>query len=476
MKGKKGIIIPIIIGVVLVVVGIILLLVLSPKKTNKELYTEAVQKSLGFFGNNSKEEYSEMIDDLKEKFNSDIYKVIVTGNSTQEEASSSNGQIELYFGKNQLYSKITSMDNDVLKEVEAILKEKIAYIKVNEIADKYFYVDLEEILKQVNTNDNSGITEKVLNYLVESFKDAIDNKNVVNEKEEITINNNIYNATKYSYSFDGISLYNAINSFAKKIKNDKEIFNEISKILKDSLKDYVDDTTFNLTQDDFNQMIDQLLESVKDVQSFGNLLTYSVYTYKDDVISRQITISIPSEQGSVPIRIADFIMTDSGKFYYKASISAMGMEVVKFEVKQTNDTTYNISVTSSNQELLKGTLINNDSSISLVIEPTNEYSGNSKLEFNYDKKEMTGSISIQQEFEKTSINFSIEKIDEFPEVDLSNSVPYTEMTEEEKEKFKEYFNVVEDSVYNDNYSRFKYEINEYDDFDNNSYELQGLAA
>ena len=46
---KKGGLIASILGVVLVIVGGVLLLTSGPKKTNKELFTDAVEKSLGLF-------------------------------------------------------------------------------------------------------------------------------------------------------------------------------------------------------------------------------------------------------------------------------------------------------------------------------------------------------------------------------------------------------------------------------------------
>ena len=64
---KKGFIIAGIIGIVLLIVGITLLLLL-PKKSNKELYADAIQRSLGLKTNKAVEENVEerVVDAMEE--------------------------------------------------------------------------------------------------------------------------------------------------------------------------------------------------------------------------------------------------------------------------------------------------------------------------------------------------------------------------------------------------------------------------
>ena len=61
-----------------------------------------------------------------------------------------------------------------------------------------------------------------------------------------------------------------------------------------------------------------------------------------------------------------------------------------------------------------------------------------EIKFNNDQ---TGSIDITTDESRATLTYVLEEIDSIPEVDISNSAPFAEMTEEEKEALENFINM-----------------------------------
>ena len=428
---KKGFIITAIIGIVLLIVGITLLLLL-PKKSNKELYADAIQRSLGLKTNKAVEENVEdsvgdAIEEIKDLIGDKYYKVSITGTSTQDEASFTKTDEVFYFGKDQIYINAKDNVNDVINKLEILLKDNRLYFNYENLLDHIYYIDkIDEFFKGAATGDET-IT-KVAQYLIDAFDEAIKNDEVKVDSSELTINGNKYNTKSYGYTFTGNDLYDVITKFVDKVKKDDTVYKKVNELIKES------GGAQEITQAEFNQMLDQVVEYAKEVKSLGNLLNYTVYLYKDEVISRQISINISTGQGLIPVSLVDYTVEG----YYKAAVATMGYEMFALELKKQDETRTNISFTSMAQELLKGYFKNDSNSIELKLEGVEETMNNTFFYFTFDKKDATGSIKMESDSSKAEYEYSIEEVDEIPEMDVTGSLPFEEMTESDKEKIQKF--------------------------------------
>lgn len=526
MNMKKGGLIATIVGVVLIVVGSVLLLTSGPSKSNKELFTEAVQKSLGLFTETGDGQVESTIKEITESIEKNIYKLSINASVNQGEASYGKADALLYFGKNQAYFKLNSDANDEVFNLEGMLKNDKFYFEIKNVLENVYYIDkVSEIFNQVGVSSgDTKLVEKVVNYLAESFMDAIKDEDVTVESSDLTINGKSYSTKKYAYTFSGNTLYNVVLNFINKVKNDKDIVNELNSILEQygDMLGMPGNTT--LTKDDLNKVLDQIPEYAKELQSIGNLLTYTVYMYKDEPVSRQISVMIPSEQSSVPVVIADY----KGEGYYKISLSTMGMEMYKLELVETSTNNYSISLKMMDQEVVTGYIKNDNGNYEIKIQPisgglklkddshnsivTKKYDDDDDFDFDYDddddydydddddfdfdyddddydydddddesemyiliniNKDKTGSVKVVMDETNLLITYKLEQVSEVPEMDIANSKPFEQMSEKDKDIFESFigmFNVMGHSKKSRDVSRHieavpsNCEIDEYGDY------------
>ena len=481
---KKGGLIVSLLGVVLVVVGSVLLLTSGPKKSNKELFTDAVQKSLGLFVNSNNDEGKSTIEstisDIKEKISNNIYKLTIDASLTQDEASYGNGEAVLYYGKNQAYFKVNANSNDKVFNLQGMLKDDKFYFEFKDVLEKAYYIDKVSEMFNVmgNNSNNTKLMEKVVNYLLDSFKDAIKEEDVNIESSDLTINGKSYSTKKYSYTFSGNTLYNIVVNFVNKVKNDNEIVNELNKAI-EQYGDILNEAgSIKITKEDLNQLLDQIPEMAKELKNIGNLLTYTVHMYKDEPISRQLSVMIPSEQGNVPIILADY----KGEGYYKIAVSTMGIEMYKLEAKETSANYYDLSLSMMDKEIVKGYIKIDNGNYEIKIQPLSnafKYNNSSNViihgndwddddddydwddddndydwdddddDYDWDdddeeadfenyiliniNKDNTGSIKFVSEYSSVDLTYKLEEVNEIPEMDIANSVSIDDMTENDKE-------------------------------------------
>ena len=435
---KKGLIISIILGVVLVTAGILVLLLL-PKKSNKEVFTDALGKSLGLTAKVDDKELENTISDFKSVLEKNIYKITIKSEAREDEAGYSKSDDVIYFGKNQLYLKSQSLVNDKTINLEGMLKDNKFYFEFKDVLDKVYYIDkINEIFNVAAENNESELFEKLVTYLGDSFTEAINNEDVKTDKAELTINGKKYNAKKYGYTFTGETLYGIATSFIDKLKADDTIYDELKKAFEASNFTVEGYGKIELTKEVYEAMLDQLPEYAKQLKSLGELATLNIYMYDDEPISRQLTINVDSELGKIPMTISDYTIDG----YYKLALSTMGMEAYKLEVKEQSSTNYSISLYMMEEEIITGYMSNKNENYELKLETAGNLSGNSLLlKINNDG---TGSLNIKTDYSENNVEYKIETVDEVPEMDVKGSVSVEEMTDEEKEKLEEFmeqFNV-----------------------------------
>ena len=441
---KKGIIIFSILGVALIAVGVAFAIMSLPKKSNKEVFTEAIESALGI-NVNEKKSVEEKIDKITNAVKDNIYKVNVSMDSSMEEASSERANVVAYFGKGQFYGNINTDFNDNSQTLEGIYKDNKVYFTVKNVLSKYYYIEnLEEMIPTNDFSKYNGILQNVLNYLKDSIINVIKEEDIVKDSEDITLNSKEIKATKYEYKITGNTLYEVIENFLNKVKNDKEIINMFGSLVetfKNEIKNnYSESDEIEINESsipDFNTMINEILENAKDTKNLGDLLTISVYTYKDETVKTKISMSVDNGEQKIPMDISFDSFKENGLMYRKISLSQAGIELFSLIINQTSKTNYDIKLSFMLQEVLSGTLVNNDDSYNLKLKTSENFPTTLSLELNISKN--NGYLVVDSDGSKLKIDFSYEEVSSMPNVDISNSAPYTEMTEKEKETLKGLF-------------------------------------
>lgn len=415
MKNKKGLIAFLIIGFILIIAGVLLIFLL-PKKSSKEMYVDAIGKSLGFISNDE-DGIENIVKEFKNKIEKKNYKLTINSETIQDEAGHETSEEEIYIGNNKVYISEKSTANDLSIFMEAMLKDNKLYFGIKDYLENVYYIDkIDELLKE--TDDNSEMYNKITDYLVDSILESINNKDVVNESKEITINGTTYKSTLYGYTFTGETVYDVIVNFTKKLKNDKDFCETIANLAKNG--------GTALSKDDVAIMLDQVVASAEQLKSAGKIMTYNVYTYKDDTISAQLIIY----SGETPMTIGYHNVVNNGKTYFKAFVSAMGTEVVKLEINEKVKNNCEISASMMNQDVITGYLKNEDGNYELKLNGVGD-AEDSYILLNINK-DHTGTLTIVSTTQKVNVSYKYEEVDEIPEMDVKNSKPYEEATEMDK--------------------------------------------
>jgi len=466
---KKGTIIFTILGVVLIAIGVTFAIISSPKKSNKEVFTDALENALGL-NIDGEANLENKINEITTAVRDNIYKINLDVETTMDEAGVEKANAEIYFGKNELYGKLYTMINDEVKNVEGLYRDNKVYFTVKDVLSKYYYIDIVEKMNELENNISiqdivkyEKIAENLLTYLKDSLLDAIKEEDIIKSDEKIAINSKDYSSTKYEYSITGNTLYNVIEKFLNKVKNDKDLKELAEVVVKnivnlknkkmiavndkfeyndeyDDLDDYdeeYDDAYDEIANIDFDELVNQLLKEAQEAKNIGEIAKIIVYTYKDNTISTQIMVNATLGEQSIPMKVSFDNVIENGLAYRKITFSQAEMEAGYLLINQTSKTNYDIKLVVMMQEMFSGNVTIDGNNMSLNLKTSNALP--LSLSVVADIKEDHGTIKLESEGTVVNITFSYEEVSSFPDIDLSNSVSYNEMTDEEKEMVSDIF-------------------------------------
>ena len=425
MKNKKGLIAVLIIGLVLIIAGI-LVFFLIPKKSNSELYTDALKKSLGLVSNESGIE--EKIKEIQTKLEKNNYKLTLNSEQTQDEAGYKRSEDIIYFGDKKLYFVETVSQNDVTSVFEGMIKDNRFYIKIKDYLKNVYYTDkLNDFIKEIKGNsDNYEALDKIEDYLVDAFLESIKNKEVTIGSSDLKINGSTYKTKLYSYTFTGETLRDIIVNFCEKLKDDKDFYKTLNTLLKSS---GAIQEKMNLNKEAVDAILDQLIFSADELKSMGKILTYSIYMYKDEPIG--VIVSSNNKDDLATIEYYNVVNDD--KQYIKFSSYSNSDEEVTVVFDEKTKDNGEISITMNKKEVIKGYLKNNDENYELKLYGVEDEDSYLLININKDR---SGSIRIVSDKANISYNYKLEQVDEIPEMDVTNSVPFDEMPEDDYNRFQ----------------------------------------
>ncbi|MBR1386592.1 MAG: hypothetical protein IJ568_07155 [Bacilli bacterium] len=427
MKKKKVWLAVLVIAVVICAVGVLLWFLLSgSNKSSKDILTDSIKHNFGLT------KITKSDTDYEKFIKENIINATVSAKINVDDEIAT-GQLDFYGGKEQLYLLGELKEGNEKFALEGLLKEKRIYFTLKDKLSKYYYVDLDEILKEVQTEleNLEGLNidfEKITKYIEESIEEVITEDKIEVESATKTINGKEYKTKKYSYTITGLDVYNMASSFIKKVKADKELYKQ--------LVDVLEKTEYKNANID--EMFDAVLDEIAVVKEYGKLLTYKAHIYNDVAISSEITVYIQEQNQSIPLL---FVINNIDGFY-EAYLSVMGQRIINFEAKETSTDNYDLSVSAQGQKLVVGTFKGNEDKFSLELRNTEALGEEFKVTADAEiKDEFTTKANIKFEFAREldgELTIETKVVDSIPSVDVSNSAPYKEMTEEDKKVLEEF--------------------------------------
>ena len=444
-KSKKGLIIPIVCAVVLVL-AVVLAIILWPKKSNKEIYTEALKDSFGLSKIKEQTNFGEKSSEVEKLLEEHLLKMVIEG-TTKEDGEVSNKNYELYVGKNQFYGLLKNKEEN--KTLEAVVKDEKLYFTIENNLKRYYFIDLkDESNNQILTVDS----DKLMTYFFDAFYEVLDEKKLTKSSETITINNKKYSTDKYSYTYNGKDLNETVKLFVIKIKKDKELYKQFENVINST------DVKQEITVD---ELFDTVLKQADAFKNAGDLFTYAIFLKGDDVISTQISANVPFFDQSIPGALTVNSVVENDKVYSEINVSIMGQTIASLVFNQTSDSNIDIKLVSQGEELMTGKLTADENTLKLKLSGTELLTEKVDLEMIINvvsDTSLNGTISYTSGSESGNYKIKVEEVDKIPQVDVSNNAPYAEMTDEERSElfrlfpdFGGYMPISMDDSFDDDY-------------------------
>lgn len=344
--------------------------------------------------------------------------------------------------RSRLDLSISSLDNSLSSSY--VLDNNILYTLIKDVTDDYYYKNTDKysytsFLKNLSQADY----EKLLSLLKEEVNDIISNDKITKEKVTINYNNSSKKVTKLTYNLTKDDIKKVIKDLISEIKEDKNLTNNILNLLdtdavkfKDYIKNYLDDSSNSDKEYVYSYSIYYY--------GFNKIVKYELYSHLDDVLFSYLdedtngTINISNGNNN----IFELVIDSNNNFKFNGNISyiidKLGLNKDNYFINLlTKDFTG--SYDGTHLELLLNETDNNILKFNLTLNLgtiDNVYKYNSNLSVS------TIADNIKEN-EKILYNLTsdIEFIfDKKIDVDLTNSINYLELPDEDKKLIEDNLN------------------------------------
>ena len=411
MKNKK--LLFAIIGAVLVVAGVLCVFLLWPKKSKKEIYLEAMKKSLGF----DLSQVEEKVD--YEKLKDMIQHTTAEGTITAE-GQAINVKADLYTTLEKIYLNLVLSDNEKNADIDMLFKDNKMYFTVKDMLEKYYiYEDYGSALPSESIPSLNY--EKLGKIFKDNFTEAIESKRIEVSDSDKIIKDVEYSTKKYLYTFTGTDAYNMLVNVIKDIKDDKELYDQLKSMIPTN------------GAMDFDALLEQGEKELEVLKDINDLLSYTVYLKGDEVISTEIVAYIPTSMAGKKASVPVTIVINNIDKYYQAYLSAVGFRMFEFVA---DGVAGKLSLQYMGEEVINGTISDNK----VTIKNASQLIPDFEMSMDIDKtnnvvKLVLDALGIKGEFTIKGY----ENTKEFPNIDVSGAVPYTEATGKDKEILDQMF-------------------------------------
>ena len=294
-----------------------------------------------------------------------------------------------------------SLEENGVKLLDAALYllDNSAYVSFKDDYDKLIRYDAEGLNDFFTYYDNMKLSQEDLSYINKAFKkilvDSIDYNDFVKSSTTITLNGKNTKVTKLSYDMTYQRGINIVNNVIDGTLNDSKLLEILSR-------------NVGISVDEVKSGLSSL--KVTDTGSYSNdeKIIFDIYTegFKNSFVGMDI-------QGIVQVRKNnDNITIDAG----------MGDEKLNIVIRNLSDESYTIEFTSN----IDGEVFNGSIALTSKEIEKNVFEGNVKFDFNYNGS----TFSIASNFnEKIGVSVA--------DIDVSNSIDYDSITEEEYNQISE---------------------------------------
>ena len=400
-------------GIILVVGGL-LVAFLWPKKSDKELYIDAVKKSLRF------DVFGEQSETSKESNEEYFKNHILNAVATIEEIS--NGEtksvkVDGYFTEGRTYlSLIETLMGNTSSDVTYYVTNNKMYIQMKELLDYVYYYDLDQAESKITAVDTKDV-DGLLKIVKKAIEDSIDNGRVEIKSSERSINGEKLDTKRFSYEFTGKDISTIGQNIIKGIKEDKDLYKKL-------------DNALRANGVDIEEAFEKVNEYLKEAEKLDKLFSYAVYMMGDKVVSQEVSFYVTANEITVPISFT----INRTETFFQVNVGAMGIQAFDLTIDKKAG---KISLKVQSQELVSGTIKDG------VIELTGN---NMDIVIKYDKKAKTAYAEIVAKDEegnetKTIIELKVNEVKEIPKFDTTNSKPVSEATDKDKQILDAIFNV-----------------------------------
>lgn len=284
----------------------------------------------------------------------------------------------IYDGTKQ-YTEITFGDgSDSLKGI-MYLKDNKAYVKLNDIFDKFYYMDID-----TNTSDYNEAYNEIKESITKVVKEYFTEDKVVLTKEDGTDKINVSLTGK-----DGASL---ILKFYEEIKDNDKILGLLTS----------EDTSLDEVKSNLKEDIDTLKD---DMESYSDevVISYNMYLNKNTLVKQELTLE-------------DIVLTITGEESGNITLTSAGATILNGTYSKEN-LTLKITADMANAEI----------NINRQNIKEDKISGDYKI----DVKLIAGGSTINITL---NTNIKFDKSANIPNIDLSTSKSFEEMTDSEQEE------------------------------------------
>lgn len=283
-----------------------------------------------------------------------------------------------YDGTNQ-YTEITFGDgSDSLKGI-MYLKDNKAYIKLNDIFDKFYYMDID-----TNTNDYNEAYNEIKESITKVVKEYFTEDKFVLTKEDGT--------DKINVSLTGKDGANLVIKFYEEIKDNDKVF----KLFTD------EDNSLSEVKANLKEEIDNIKD---DMESYSDevVISYNMYLNKNTLVKQELTLE-------------DIVLTITGEESGNITLTSAGTTIISGTFSKDN-LTLNITADMANAEI----------SINRQNIKEDKISGDYKIDIKLTSGGNTVNITL-------NTNIKFDKSANIPNIDLSTAKSFEEMTDSEQEE------------------------------------------
>lgn len=421
-KKKKGLIIGIIVGVLVLVLGVFAFFYFN--NNSKLILSKNITKLYNDFLSSSQknESLKNILSSNEVSANSDITLNLKDNTGTFGNINNFKASYQYIENKEDKKGSLnfeSKLDNEDFINLDAAIKDSKLYYKIKDVMDKYYYNEYE-FISLLSTSESDDI-KYVLDIIKDNIINNINKSNLKESKEEIKINDKNTKVKKISLEITEELVNKIIKGTIDSIEKDDKAIDILSE-------------SFDIEKDELNKLLntikDSLNEETSDIEF--DKVTYNMYVKGlNTTVKQEIVI------GEVSLEYYDY------KNVKEFSVSSNSLKVfnIKFENGQISGSMLTIAISgdySDDKINLDIKSIDNSFELKITIENTEKDINKNK---EYESNTNINATMLQETKEVFNLNLSLKsslKNDvSVKDFDTSNSKNQSELTEEEQNEFIE---------------------------------------